>query len=280
MSSEIYTRTPDEVLRYRVKKVIFGVALVPVTLIALANEQPAESARVRPAVSRPIALRPVVTTNEGSREDFPIRWAEGGKGKLKKVGKHSMFGIGPINAGVELYEGEKLVTRSRTDSRGKWKAQLHIKEPGVKTYRADFRRDGVATGRSATLSITLVDPQQKGDGSDVVITNIAPNDQVIAGYFTLRGSAPPGDFVQIYIDSTLIGRSEVDLAGRWSFKPKISGGGRRTFTVVDEITERQFGPLPVFIQGKKSAVKTTSRPKPKPKPKPKIPVTVQGTPLR
>lgn len=272
LSQEIYRRTPEEVRSYRTKKIVFGVAvLLPLALISVLNQkstrQPLAGADVRPIV-RP----PVVTIDDAMRSDFPLRWAEGGKNKLKRVGKHSMFGVGPANSTVLLYLDDKVVTKARTDAKGRWKAQIRITEPGVKNYRADFRRDGVAAGRSLPLSITLVDPKQKGDGSDVIITNLAPNDRVSAGLFTLRGSAPPGDFVQIYIDSTLIGRAEVDLAGRWSFKPKVVAGGRRTFTVVDEITERQFGPLPIFIAGKKMVAK--------PKPPAKLPQSVQGTPLR
>ncbi|RYG62779.1 hypothetical protein EON77_21790 [bacterium] len=76
--------------------------------------------------------------------------------------------------------------------------------------------------------------------------------------------------MQIYIDATFLGRAEVDLAGRWSFKPRVRTGGRRTFTIVDEITTRQFGPLPLIIAGgtppaKKAATQAKAKPVVKPK---------------
>lgn len=247
MSFEIYARSVGEIRRYRFIKLLLGFSLVPLALISLAREGPSER-------SVAITSRPVVTTNDAMREDFPIRWAQGGKGRLKQIGKHAIFGRGPKNVLVILYEGEKTVTRAKTNARGDWKAQVWIKEAGVKAFRADFRRGGVASGRSMPLTATIVDASKRV-ASDVSITNIAPNDRVISGFFTLRGSAPPGDFVQIYIDATLLGRTEVDLAGRWSFKPSVKTGGRRTFTIVDEITERQFGPLPVFVVGSKPPAK-------------------------
>ena len=248
MTPEIYGRTERQVRIYRLVKLAILAAATPFAVAAMNRDAP--PVRWRNTAMTPL---PTVTKDDAMRGDFPVRWATGGRAPLRKIGKHGLFGDGPANSIATIYEGEKAISRARLDDQGRWKAQIRVTDPGVKMLRAEFRRGSVAAGRSAILKATFVDGKIHR-GGEVRISNLTQNDRVIAGAFSLRGVAPPGDPVQIYVDATLLGRTEADLAGRWTFRPKLKGGGRRTFTVVDEITEAQFGPLPVFIVPAKAPV--------------------------
>lgn len=242
MKVTIQGHSAGEIRQYRTLKLMLGIALLPLAYTSLSHREPGFAREER------LVPQPVVINDDAMRVDFPLWWATGGRGPLRKIGRHDVRGRGPANADVLLYDENTVVGRTKTNRSGAWRTTVTISKPGLRAYRADFKRGNIAMGHSRTLGATILDPAAERE-TDVRITNFSPRNRVVAGRFTLRGSAPPGDFVQVYVDATLLGRAEVDLAGRWSFKPRIRTGGRRTFTIVDEITTHQFGPLPLIVVG-------------------------------
>ncbi|RYG67518.1 hypothetical protein EON77_16410, partial [bacterium] len=237
----IQGHTATEIGRYRALKLLLGVGMIP-----FAYHGFAQSVSRRVPAMVPLQSQPLITHDEAMRSDFPIRWSRAVRGTLRPLGANTILGTGPVRTDTFLYDGDRVIATGRTGADGRWRLALQITQPGLHNYHVEFRRNGIGMGRTRQLSAMIL-TRKSTKGSDVSITNFRPLDMATAGRFTLRGSAPPGDFVQIYVDATLLGRAEVDLAGRWSFRPKIQGGGRRTFTIVDEITSRQFGPFPLRI---------------------------------
>ncbi len=281
MSGKIPLRTPEGVLLYRRLKIGVGAVAGFGAVVSLAS-----SPRPRDPGSRPLRTYSVAETAEALQTRLPLAPADRKGSAFREVGTFVLAGRGPAGATGILFDGRDETARFVVPRDGRWRASASVRTPGTHAFRVRFRRGDAPAGGTAELQAAFLagprtaqvppaserDPRDRPAPADrtaavedIRITNVAPKDRLPLGRFTLRGIAPPGDFVRVYVDATLLGRAEVDLEGRWSYKPRVKGPGRRTFTVLDEITQRQFGPLAVVLVGK-PAPKPPRKPAKVPKP--------------
>ena len=260
--------TPEEVRRYRIGKAVVGGALGFGALLALVA-----SARERPRPASPLVVPTAMRSEGGSNAALPPNLGpqRGRPNATQRTGLFALAGRGFAGTTAVIHLDGREAKRLLVDRTGRWCASIAVTGTGEHEFRAVYLQDGKTTGPSDVYRATFAAPPSaaeetpKGraapptadatrtvpDWNAVVekirITNLAANNRVVIGKFALRGIAPPGDTLKVYVDATLLGRAETKLSGRWSFTPRVNTPGRRTFTVVDEITLREFGPLPLIL---------------------------------
>lgn len=147
--------------------------------------------------------------------------------------------------------GEQLATATVQDD-GRWSADLPAPAPGERTYTV---RGSGGTSRDLTLNVTgggaategeQGDPQgaaapvdstgagAAGEAGGFRISGPAPNAQLPAGSFTLRGTGTPGQTVQLLEDGTSLGSLTVREDGTWSRDVPSPAAGEHTYTVQAE----------------------------------------------
>lgn len=169
--------------------------------------------------------------------------------RIEPDGSAVIAGRAPAGARITLLDGDKPVATAQADARGEWvmvpDAPL---QPGARDLRVEATTPDGTTVKG-TETVTLVVPAPRKDiagrakpqtgGALALLTPDAGPARILQspatggaggpyidgidydaqGRFGVVGRAGPGTEVQVYLDTTLIGRTRADSAGRWQMAP-------------------------------------------------------------
>ena len=246
-------RSAAEIHRYRmIKAGGAALLLVGASAKAIVDRPGAVATKGSASVSSRAGTPRKTVRPEPYREDYKLALVMETGSRSLPIGPYVMEGTGPRGATARLLEADEEILSTPVGNNGRWRAAFKATRAGLKTFQAEFLRDEKVVGKSKSLILTFTGGKAITP-ADLRVSNIGANNRLPLAAMTLRGYAPPGDFVQVYVDATLLGRADVNLDGRWEFKIKLNKPGRRTFTVIDGVTQHQFGPLPVVFYGKAPA---------------------------
>lgn len=252
---------PDGIRIYRRVKAALAAVLAAGALATVGARQGHPRTPLAPLKSTPVA-----SLREAMETTLPLHPLpgdpDGDPDAPRPLGSVTLAGQGPPGADATLTQNGREIVRFELGKSGRWRADVPVESPGDHEFRATYARDGVDAGRSRPYRARFGDPEanskprasteekpsdRSAEVEAIRITNLAPGNKVETARLVLRGIAPPGDTLNVYMDATHLGRAEAKLSGRWEFRPKVQALGPHTFTVEDQITLRRFGPLPLLL---------------------------------
>lgn len=183
----------------------------------------------------------IVVTNPTSGADLPAE-------------PFTMSGTGPANTELTISDQGQEVGKATVGADGAWSAELPAPTTGEHTYsvdggggRSELKVNvtdasagtgdaGTDTGSTDTGSTDTSGADTSGTDTGAAagtfaISEPAADATLPAGTFTLRGTGTAGQEVELFEDSTSLGKITIGEDGAWSFDVPSPTAGAHTYTV-------------------------------------------------
>ncbi len=195
-----YARTPGEIQRYDLFKLIVAVVLFLLLILLLAI-------RAMPSQPAPAPAVKVELTNAPSTEVILATQPPTPPAAATEMGSNTLAltGNGAPGSTVEILIDGQVVGTAQVSGDGTWSFTTVLAEPGDHTI-------GVRTAE-ATSTVT-----------------VTPT--LVGGVLLLTGNGEPGSEVQILIDGEVAGSTQVGSDGAWSFTTSLTEPGDHTINVL------------------------------------------------
>jgi hypothetical protein len=142
----------------------------------------------------------------------------------------ALSGTAAAGAKVRIYDGDKLLGEVTADANGQW----YFVPPAALAAGAHTLRLAVvgADGKEVFAPAVVFTIAAEANAYEPPTITAPAGGQIVAGS-PLRGTAPAGSTVQVYLDGTLLGTAIADAGGKWQFTlPTALRAGRRQVRVV------------------------------------------------
>ncbi|MFC6592153.1 DUF937 domain-containing protein [Deinococcus lacus] len=145
----------------------------------------------------------------------------------------TLSGTGPANSEILITEGTTEVARAASDASGRWSTEVSPAD-GAHTYT-------LTSGEATTdYSFTVGAADTAAAGTETApatsvfaITEPVAGAELPAGGFTLSGTGPAGESVQLFEDGTSLGNIVVPEGGQWTFTVPSPAEGAHTYVLKD-----------------------------------------------
>ncbi|MBB5235023.1 DUF937 domain-containing protein [Deinococcus budaensis] len=161
----------------------------------------------------------------------------------------TLSGTAPAGETLTVSEGGEPLATVTVQQDGRWSAELPAPAPGPHTYTVsasgganrdltlDVAGAGARTPDGSGAADAAAPADEAGAGAVAgatgafAIAEPAPNAQLPAGGFTLRGTGTPGQTVQLLEDGTSLGSLTINEDGTWSQDVPSPEAGEHTYSV-------------------------------------------------
>ena len=163
--------------------------------------------------------------------------------EITNVVEPKIIGFGEAGDTVDLYDGDTLVGTGKVDTAGNWAITVNTPlTDGPHTLTATETLDGETSSPSAALVITI-DTTPPDPPSAPLLGSTAPGGTNGGTEITdlsrplITGTAAPGDAIDLYAGSTLLGEGTADADGQWSITARslTPGSYDLTATATDAV---------------------------------------------
>ncbi|MBO1435718.1 proton-conducting transporter membrane subunit [Meiothermus sp. CFH 77666] len=142
------------------------------------------------------------------------------------AGSYTLQGTGKPGETLELFDNGNPLGVVTVGPDGRWSFSLPASALALGGHTYEARRPGQTPGARVDVNVTVP--------SEPTFVGLSDGATVAATGFTLRGTARPGQVVEIFEDGASLGRITADANGQWSLNVPPPPGGTRVYEVRPE----------------------------------------------